>query len=579
MTSSLDDVIAAINQRHKRLTIRPEAPGRSPGSLPAGWQQWLDAMPLVDAHAEGALAPALVDAMAQRPLRPLPRRQAALSRWQAICSLMRQQWQPDFRDERSMRIGAGAIDILLHMVLIGLLLWLMYLRFTMPPAPEDESDSVVQVEFIGRGNVAEGGGALANAGAQSGPAAAAPTIRSATIAPAAGRPDAPIVSIQLPQQPEASANSEAPQLVRELPPPAAAVEAAQPLQVSEVREPAPQAFQLPPTKLRELHLPQAQLREAQPTQQVEAIATLKPQPVRTLKPREVQAELRAPQLQQQVQEIEVPQPQRLATLPARAVPTQSTSSVQVPQMRGQVVEIPMPAGGAPTPSTQSGNGVAQRASTADGAGGERGTAPAAGTTSAGRGQGAQPAAQGGRGVASTGAGAGPGSKPAPGGWPGAAKSDDWGASSRNVAGTGTDNGSGKGKGRDGNGKPGLFDSDGSVRLSDEWTEQSGIDVDRSGTWLKRPGLEYRGTRFDQYWVPNGTLLEEWVRKGIKQLAIPIPGSKRQLRCVVSMLPPGAVCNPYSPDVNEQPARARPPPVVPFKPELQEDNGSVKPTNP
>ncbi len=581
MTTSADDVIAAINRRRTRLTIRPESPeataNTTPGSMPPGWQQWLDAMPVVDANAESSLAPALVEAIAQRPLRPLPRSPAALSRWQASCSLMRQQWQPDLRDERTMRISAGAVDILLHTILIGLFLWLMYLRFTMAPAPEDESDSVVQVEFIGRGNVAEGGGALANAGAQSGPAAAAPTSRAVTPSPATGRPDATIVSIQVPPPPQVSASSEAPQLVRELPPPAVAT--AQPLQVSDVREPAPQAFQLPPTKLRDLQLPQVQLREVQPAQQVEAIVTVKPQPVRALKPREVQAELRAPQLQQQVRDIEVPQPQRLPTLPARVAPTQATSSVQVPQMRGQVTDIPMPPGGAPTPSTQSGNGVAQQASPAAGAGGARGTAPAAGTTQAGRGQGTQPAVQSGRGVASTGAGAGPGSKPAPGGWPGTAKSDDWGASSRNVAGTGNGDGSGKGKGRDGDGKPGLFDSDGSARLSDDWAEQSGVDVDRSGTWLKRPGLEYRGTRFDQYWIPNGTLLEEWVRKGIKKVAIPIPGSKRQLRCVVSMLPPGAVCNPYSPDVNEQPARARPPPDVPFKPELQEDNGSVKPSNP
>ncbi len=583
MTTSADDVIAAINRRRAPLTIRPEPSETTPGTVPAGWQDWLDAAPLVDAPAKGPPAPALVEVMAQRPLRPLPRRQPALSRWQAVCSLMRQQWEPDFRDERPLRISAGAVDILLHTILFGLMAWLMYIRFTMPPAPEDDSDNVVQVEFIGRGNTTEGGGALTNAGAESGPAAAAPSTRAVTPAPATGRPDASIVSLQVPQPPQVSASSEAPQLVRELPPPAAAVESAQPLQVSEVREPAPQAFQLPPPKPRELLLPQLQLRDVQPAQQVEAIAMLQPQPVRTLKPRELQAELRAPRLQQQVRDIEVPQPQRLTTLPARAVPTQATSSLQVPEMRGQVTDIPMPPGGAPTPSMQSGNGVAQRASAAAGAGGERGATPAAGTTPAGTGQGRQPPVQGGRGVASTGAGAGPGRKPAPGGWPGAAKSDDWGASNRNVAGTGVGigDGSGKGKGRDGDGsgKPGLFDSDGSARFSDEWTEQSGIDVDRSGTWLKRPGLEYRGTRFDEYWIPDGNLLEQWVRKGIKKVAIPIPGSKRQLRCVVSMLPPGAVCNPYSPDVNEQPARARPPPDVPFKPELQEDNGSVTPVNP
>ena len=580
MTTSAD-VIAAINQRRTRLTIRPETPGTTPGTLPVGWQQWLDAMPVVDAHAEGAPAPSMVAAFVQRPLRPIPRPPLPLGRWQSFVSLLQQQWQRDPSDERAMRIGAGAVDILLHLILISLLLWLMYLRFMMPPAPAEEGDEAVQVEFIGRGNIAEGGGALANAGAESAPVAAAPATRAVTFAPAAGRPDALIAPVAVPQPPQVSASSETPQRVRELPPPAAA-ETAQPLQVSEVRVAAPQAFQLPPPKPRELKLPQVQLREAQPVQQVEAIATLKPQPVRMLKPREAQAELRAPQLQQQVQDIEVPEPQHLATLPARALPTQATSRVQVPQLRGEVIDISMPPGGAPTPSTQSGNGVAQQASAAAGAGGEHGNAPAAGTTPTGSGQGAQPAVQGGRGVASAGTGAGPAGKPAPGGWSGAAKSDDWGASNRNVAGTAADKGNGKGKGngngRNGDGKPALFNADGSPRLSDKWTEQSGIDVDREGTWLKRPGLEYRGTRFDRYWIPQGTLLEEWVRKGIKQISIPIPGTSKRLQCVVSLLQLGGGCLPVDPDVNEQPAHARPPPDIPFKPGLQEDNGSVKPPN-
>jgi len=562
------DVIAALNQRRTRLTLRPETPGK----LPAGWQDWLDAMPPVNGHSEGALAPSLVAAFVQRPLRPIPRAPSPMGRLQSIGRLLQQQWHQDLRDERTMRIAVGAIDILLHLILISLLLWLMYLRFMMPPLPAEEQEAV-QVEFIGRGNVAEGGGALANAGAESATAAAASATRAVTPAPATGRPDAAIATVPMPQPPQVTASSEIPQRVRELPPPVAA-EAAQPLQVSEVRHAEPQSFQLPVPKLREVQLPQVQLREVQPAQQVEAIATLQPQPVRVLKPREVQVELRTPQLQQQVQAIEVPEPQRLATLPTRALPTQPTRSVAVPQLRGEVRDIPMAPGGTPTPSAQSGNGVAQQPNSAAGAGGERGNAPAAGITPGGKGQGARPAVQGGRGVASNGVGAGPGNKPAPGGWPGAAKTDDWGASKRNVAGTG--NGNGNGNGRNGNGKPGLFNDDGSPRLSDEWSKQSGIDIDRAGTWLKRPGLEYKGTRFDRYWIPGGTLLEEWVRKGIKQVSIPIPGTGKSLQCVISLLQLGGGCMPVDPDVNEQPARARPPPDIPFKPELQEDNGSVKP---
>ena len=226
-----------------------------------------------------------------------------------------------------------------------------------------------------------------------------------------------------------------------------------------------------------------------------------------------------------------------------------------------------------------GNGHASNGqASAAGAGGNTASAAGTGQAQAGQGAGTQAAQTGGRGVSSAGTGAGPGLKAAPGGWPGAAKSDDWGASNRNVAGTGTGNGSGKGNGRNGesDGKSGLFNNDGSARLPDKWSKNSGVDLDRAGTWLKRPGLEYRGTRFDKYWIPEGNLLQEWVRKGIKELSIPIPGTKLKLKCVVSLLQFGGGCMPENPDANEQNSTGRKAPEVPFKPELQEDNGSVRP---
>ncbi|QNN69325.1 hypothetical protein [Thermomonas carbonis] len=327
---------------------------------------------------------------------------------------------------------------------------------------------------------------------------------------------------------------------------------------------------------RSVQVPEVQLREPQPRQQVEEIATLRPQPVRSLQPSERQAQLRMPELRNQPQSLDVPTPQRMQAVAARATPDIATRQLQVPTLRGEVRDIPMPPGGAPTPAAQPGRGTASNANAAaNGTGGERGNALSAGKAPAGSGQGTTAAAQGGRGVTTAGAGAGPGNKPAPGGWPGTAKTDDWGASNRNVAGTGT----GNGRNGDGSGKPGLYNSDGSLRLPDEWTQQSGINVDRSGTWLKRPGLEYRGTRFDKYWIPQGNLLEEWVRRGIKKIAIPIPGTNTRLECVVSMLQLGGGCFPVNPDVNAQPAVARPPPDIPFKPQLQEDNGSVKPQDP
>ena len=115
-----------------------------------------------------------------------------------------------------------------------------------------------------------------------------------------------------------------------------------------------------------------------------------------------------------------------------------------------------------------------------------------------------------------------------------------------------------------------------MRLPDAWSKQDGLDLDRAGTWLQRPGLEYRGTRFDKYWIPEGNLLQEWVRRGIKELSIPIPGTGLKLKCVVSLLQFGGGCMPVDPDANEQSSTGRAAPDIPFKPALQEDNGSVRP---
>ncbi|WP_433851757.1 hypothetical protein [Stenotrophomonas nitritireducens] len=136
---------------------------------------------------------------------------------------------------------------------------------------------------------------------------------------------------------------------------------------------------------------------------------------------------------------------------------------------------------------------------------------------------------------------------------------------------------------------GLFNADGSVRLadggdrgqasgergapggqSDTWSREQ---IDRAGTWLKRPPYEHSPTSFDKYWVPNESLLAEWVRKGIKSIEIPIPGSENRISCVISILQFGGGCGLNNPNMQDQPASARPPPDIPFKKELQDDNGS------
>ena len=165
--------------------------------------------------------------------------------------------------------------------------------------------------------------------------------------------------------------------------------------------------------------------------------------------------------------------------------------------------------------------------------------------------------------------------PSPGTWSTPRRGDDWGESTRNAPG-----------GQRGV-TPGLYNADGSLRVPEATGSASPNqppgaitqeirDLDRSGTWLKRKPTDFEPTSFDKYWVPSETLLAEWVRKGIQKVTIPIPGTNKRIECVVSMLGLGGGCGLSDPNLNDQPAEARPPPDIPFKPALQEDNGSVKP---
>ena len=64
------------------------------------------------------------------------------------------------------------------------------------------------------------------------------------------------------------------------------------------------------------------------------------------------------------------------------------------------------------------------------------------------------------------------------------------------------------------------------------------------------------------------------------MSIPIPGTSKSLTCVVSLLQLGGGCGVSDPNLNDQEATARPPPDIPFKPDLQDDQQSLaKPRNP
>ena len=551
---SAADLIDALLHRRRLKSIRPETPGQ----MPAGWQAWLDAMPARRGAVTGVPSQALVDVLLPRAPRARAPRSAQLNRWQAFATLWRQQWQPRPRELRGQHWFAVAASALLHLCFTLLLLWIAYIQLlALPPA---SGGDVVQVEFIGRGTPEEEGGG-APGGEEPQPEQAEPAAAAAA-RPAEPQPPQPPQPQPQPQPAEQVASEPTPAAAPEVATPQPAPPAVQPVQVTEV--PVPDTpYVLPPATPRTPELAQPQLRVPELQTQPETLVVEVPRvtaPVR--RPDLSQPAITVPELREQATSIQVPQ--RMAQ--ARALEPEPTAapSLQVPQLETQPGQLRI---------RQTGAAAATAAS-------EPGTEPAA-TTSAGEGR--DTAATGGPPVASRGTrpgatDSGSGATPTarPGAWPTVPKGDDWGASNRNQPG-GAPAGSGE--------RPGLFNADGTPRLVDApapgrnapgTVEQNVADLDRAGTWLKRPPYDYQPTMFDRFWVPHETLLQEWVRKGIKAVSIPIPGTDKRLMCVVSMLQFGGGCGLVDPNVNEQPATARPPPDIPFKPHLQEDNGSAPP---
>lgn len=526
------ELIEALRRRARR-SLRPETPA---GEYPPGWRAWFAAMHERMGAITGASAEAIVAILAQRELRAVPRSGPPLNPWQAFATLWRQQWRPPGPEERVQRIVALAITLLVQLAFSILMLWLAYARYGGEPAVSGED--VVQVEFIGEGTPDEQGG-----GAPSGPqpqpdaaAAAASAARQArpasTPAPAPGQSAPAAAEIARIVDPAPS-----PPTPPEQPP--APAEAAQPLQVTEVAEPDIPFVATPP-QLRAVVVPQPRL-EAPRLQAAEALPSpAPPLPAAVERSARVRtAQLQVPGLEQQAESLPVPGP----PLPgARALPVEvQQGQLAVPGLKASVTSLPSPSaapagGGAPAQAGQPGG---------------------AGTPS-----GAQSAAVG------TGAGAGPEPAAKAGAWSTSQPGDDWGASDRNRPGGQR-------------GVSGLFDENGRPRLPPGTGARAGAslppgvvtediaDLDRAGTWLKRSPIDYSPTVFDRYWMPGGTLLEEWVRKGVKQVQIRIPGTSKRIVCVVSILQLGGGCGVNDPDMQDQEAGARPPPDIPWKPELQE----------
>ncbi|CTP89201.1 hypothetical protein A6R71_04165 [Xanthomonas translucens pv. arrhenatheri] len=556
------DILDALLARSPRKLLRDRRSG-----LPSGWAHWISSQPAVP---RPFVCSELLAALPQ-PLPAATLRLPALSPWQAFRRLWWQDWDPAPYDQRWWRRIAALVSLALHLLFALFLLWVAFVRW-LPPRPDAGEAGRVQVEFVGRGTPADtGGGAAAQdaaAAAQQAAAASAPRATATTAATQAKTAAA---------APAASAAAAASTGQAATSPPPAPPE--QPLQVTETAQPSSD-FVLPPPSVRE---PTLTLREiAPPSVQVPErdvdVVTEIPT-VAPLRPRELPVP-RAPAPQLQVREREVPAPLPQVQVPMPQIrardPAPTLRTPEAPQVRQ--IELPTPATAAtPAPAAA----AVQPEATASAASAQ--TPAQASTTAQGKAETRTPTGSGAAppGSQASAPGSGPAAVAHDGGWATPQRGDDWGASARNRAG---DAGAGASQ------RNGMFNADGSVRVpggdgqgkapprgapgseTDSWSRDQ---IANAGQWLKRPPYDYTPTSFDKYWLPNATLLEEWVRRGIKSVNIPIPGTSSSISCVISILQLGGGCGITDPNLNDQPAGARPPPAVPFKPGLQDDNGSVK----
>lgn len=583
-----DDILDWLLSRQPDKRIVEKTTG-----LPYGWGLWLRALtPLPRPFRSTEVIAELI----QRPLPGSPGRLPALGFVQSLRRLLWQTWDPAPRDQRWMRWTSAVISVLLHVMFALLLLWVALIR---PPVqPEQGGDGGrIQVEFLGSGTPQEsGGGEPAAAGSAA--AAAAASAQAEAAAASQPRPASPTAATA-PQPPASAPEPTASTEPAPTPPAPAPTAVEQPVQATDVAE-ATTDFVVPPTSVPRTEVrviprdaPEPQVRER--TVEVAEAPTppsITPsvRPVETqVRPRDVavrerevtvvtaptapvpvpgpRVEVNVPQRDLQVREREVtpapsvsvtvaPVPQREITVPGRS-PEVAVRERAVPNAAPRpapAAATPSPAASAPSPTPG--------ASTASQTSPSRSTAA---STAPARAPAARPS-------------------PTPGNWATPARGDDWGAADRNRAGERSGAQANQGAGRTGEG---LFNADGSVRVpgqegsgdsergapggeNDGWSRER---IAQSGTWLKRPPYDYTPTSFDKYWAPNESLLAEWVRKGIKAVEIPIPGTSSKISCVVSILQFGGGCGLSDPNMQDQPAVARPPPDIPFKKELQDDNGS------
>lgn len=549
------ELIAALRRRMRR-SLRPERPS---GEFPAGWAAWFASMRARTGSVSGATADAIIAVFLARAPRLPPAATLALNRWRAFSTLLRQQWDPAGEDERGIRVVAMSATLLVHLFFALFLMYVAYVRWIGIPEPAREGETVIQVEFIGDGTPDDAGGGPQQGEVKPDNATATPAAQAQVSAPRPAQPS------PAPPLPAVAATEPPPQ-----PKPALAPPVEQPLQLTETSVPD-QVFVLPPTRIVEVPQPKMAVPDlGAPAPEIRVVELPAPvQPVAPVLPSTLPSPaIEAPELQLKPAEVavrELPAP-----LPEVRIPTPQARSIPAPELSASAPavatrSIPTPPGAsdretaASTSAVQPTSGLSPASSSRTPAGGEK-TASSSGTRAAT-------------------AGSGPTALPRPGALPSPKRGDDWGVSDRNRP------------GRQAGQPGGLLNADGTPRLAGNDGKVGGglppgtitedfAKIDRNGTWLKRPPFDYTPTSFDRFWIPNETLLEEWVRRGIKEVFIPIPGTGKKLHCGISLLQLGGGCSITDPNLKDIEATARKPPDVPFKPELMEDQDSLaKPATP
>lgn len=475
--------------------------------------------------------------------RPRSRDELALGYFRAFQSLWWQHWDPRPRDEWLLHWVAVFSSALINLCFLFLLIWSFAIRWVLPPSSDEGR---VSVSLIGHGASASGTdvGTPHDAAVAVATSAAVSRSTPSVIPPV----PAPLAGVESPSTQIADGSAASPSSTRQVPsnvevkqPAQPTVE--QPLQVTEVTVPTTD-FVIPPlqhlsdmpVRIREHLLPQVRQREVQ-------IVDISSRPLQSQSHEPQLPPSRVPIPSVRERDVVIPdQLQIVMSSPQLVVPTlrpKELREVQVHQRELPAVAVPaQPSVDMPSSAPVTVASTPVQAPSED------------------RKQGNTAAVQHGNGSDAF------------------KRNDDWGLGDHQ---------------RQGSDGQGLFDQQGRVRVpkadtsgvisrgapgseSDTWTRER---LAQSGQWLKRPPYDYIPTVFDQYWTPNESLLQQWVSRGIKKIEIPIPGTNIKIHCVVSLLQFGGGCSLTNPNMNDQPAIARPPPDIPFKKELQEQESGIR----